>query len=180
MLVAVALAIAGCGGSGKTGSTDTSSTNAGSTGVTTATTTTGASSSPSTVHLGSGPPLAASQLVAKADSICARLNTELAAAKDVVQNQEDVVRVAAQRGALEQRAIAELSKLTPPSSIAKDYEQIVTARQALLEQTKKLGEEAAAGNVSAEAPVSAATTSVVREMGEAAQRSGFGACGTLG
>ena len=176
VLVVTVLSIAGCGGSGKASSNSVSSTDAGSTsaGATSASTTT-----PGTTAIASGTPLSRSRLIAKADAICQRLSAELSASPTISTKQE-LIAAASRRTALEQAALAELSKLTPPGSMAHDYQQLLAGRQTVIEDLKKLGEDTATGNTRAEDAVYASSASVIRQMAATAQRNGFKYCAKLG
>jgi hypothetical protein len=78
--------------------------------------------------------------------------------------------------------LSELNELKPPSSgaVAHYYQQILVARQALIEDTKKLGEYAASGQTQAESPVYASSAAVVEQMAVMAKQGGFKHCGQLG
>jgi hypothetical protein len=180
------LLTAGCGGSSKAGTTNVASTNPGSTSTVstnTGSTSTTASTTASTTGSnsgGSGKALTASQLVAKADAICGRANSELEVAeKNKVRTQQDVVRVAPERAGIERTAVTELSKLTPPASMSQDWNQIIAARKTLIEELTKLGEDAAAGNTKAEESLFTSSATVQRQLAAAAQRSGFKHCGQV-
>src|SRR6202035_4742899 len=125
-LGAVMILIAGCGGGSSTGASNSASvTNAGST-TTTATSTTAASTG-RTASSSSGKPLPRPQLIARAVTICRRLNSELDSRSNVIRNTQDIVRLIPQRAAREQVALSELSSLTPPAKIAHDYRQMLAA-----------------------------------------------------
>jgi hypothetical protein len=176
VLVMAVLAIAGCGSSSKTGSS-ASSTSAGSTSpATTASSTT----TPASTTASAGPPLSKSQLVARADAICKQLNAGLDSEKNKVRTQQDIIRVVALRVGLEQTALTELSKLTPSASMAQDYQQLLKTRQTLIEDTKKLGEDAAANNSKAETPVYVSSAALIRQMAKTAKHDGLTYCGALG
>jgi hypothetical protein len=174
-IVAV-LAVTGCGSSSKAGSS-ASSTNAESTSAGTTAT---ASTTPVSTTGGSGPPLSRSELVARADAICKPLNTELVSSKYKVKTLQDIARIAPQRAAAEQTALSVLSKLTPPSSMAQDYQKMLVARQTVIEDIRKLGEDAAANNMKAATPLYTSSATVIRHMGATATRNGFKYCGELG
>jgi hypothetical protein len=170
VLIAVTLAAGGCGGS-KGGSSTASSTTVSGAG-------TSASSQVSSTATGSGKPLSAAQLVAKADAICAQLNTELD--RDHIRRQQDIARIVPHRVAAEQAALTALSILTPPASMAHDYRQMLATRRTLIEDTTKLGQAAAADGTNADTSLYASSTALVRQMATTAQRDGFKSCGKLG
>lgn len=173
VLVATVLLTAGCGGSSsKAGSTSVSSTGIASSGVGT----TAARVSTS----GSGHSLTAAQLVARGDAICMRLAARLVAANTVVRSTSDTIRIAPQRAAVEQVAVAELSKLVPPVSMARDWQQIVAARRTVAEDLVKIGESAASKDAQEEGSAYESGASAERELAAAARRSGFKHCGQVG
>jgi hypothetical protein len=169
VLVAIALWTAGCGSS-KTGSSSATSTAAQSTNAST-------SAATSTSVADSG---VRSQLIARADAICKQLNTTLRASKTIVSTRQQIVSVSARRVAIEQAALARLRKLTPPASMAQDYQGLLNARQTVVEDIKKLGEAAAAHNNTAQRPIYASSAIVTRQMAVTAKRDGFKYCGELG
>jgi hypothetical protein len=174
LLATIAFAVAGCGsGSSQTASTSPGSTNPGTTSVSTTNTT-------ATVAVASGTPLSRTQIISRADAICRRLNAELDTAKSKISTQADIVHIAPQRAALEQSTLVLLSKLTPPASMAHDYQQILTDRQVLIEDLTKLGQDAAANNLSAEQPVFSSSAAVVSQLAVTGQRDGFKYCKQVG
>jgi hypothetical protein len=172
VLTASTLAFVGCGGSGKANS----STSTGSSDATVATTpSTSTTPAPVTAP---GPPLSTAQLVAKAQTICRRLNVHLAGPKYVIRSQQDLVRIVPLRIAAEQSTLTELSKLTPPASSTTGYKQLLAARRTLIEDTTKLGEDAATGNPNTNS-VYASSATVEREMAETAKSVGIVECGHI-
>jgi len=183
VLVAATLAVAGCGGgSSKTmsGSANSTDTNSAATATTAPTTTTTSSTRTASTGSGSGKPLSRVVLIVRADAICKRLNAELDRTKNNISSQQDIVRIAPRRAAVEQTALTELGGLTPPNSMAADYQQMLATRQTLIEDIKKLGEDAATNNSGAESAVYSASTPLVHQMAAMALRDGFKYCGELG
>jgi hypothetical protein len=113
--LAIALAGAGCGG----GSTSTS---------------TGAVQ-PRPAH-------AVSPLVAKADAICNELNRQLAAEHVANTGDHELARITPVSAALEEQAIHELSALTPPASLAHEWQEMMSVRRTLTRELKQLGHAA--------------------------------------
>lgn len=171
MLIAAALPVAGCGSS-KTTSSNSSSVGAG-TGA-------GSGVGETSPVSATGAPLSSSQLVAKADVICKQLSVELDAPNNSSHTPQDIVHIAAQRAALEQRALTELGRLTPPASMAHDYRHILAARRAVIRDLKKLGEVVSANNAQAKRSVFASSVTTTRKLAAAAERAGFKYCGQLG
>ena len=183
LLIAAALFIAGCGGgSSQAVSSSASSANAGATnsGSTSTGTTSTSTASPVSTPGKSSKPLSKARLIARADGICKRLSVELDNPADKVQTQQDIARIAPQRAALERTALSELYKLTPSATMSHAYQQMLTVRQTLIEDVTKLGEDASANNLQAEAPVYSSSATEIRQLATTAQRSGFKYCGQLG
>ena len=172
MLIA-AVSLAGCGGSSKSSSSSSPATTTAASTETTAATTT----STATIAKGTGPPLSKSALASRANAICRQLNTYL---NKPGANGSNITHIAAERGAAEQAALTKLSKLTPPASMAGDYEQMLKARQMVIEDLKKIGENATTGKTAADASVYASSALVLRQLAPNAQRNGFTYCGQIG
>jgi len=114
LALAATLAPAGCGGSsgGRASRSEAVATRAGAQKT--------AAAAPSVA------PLAHTAFAAKASAICGRLYREQASLKGVkVRTNKDLERVAAGLKAHEDRALAELSKLVPPASLASEWSAMV-------------------------------------------------------
>src|ERR1700722_4172900 len=168
--------IAGCGGTSRgTGSNSAPSAN----GWTADSAATGTTVAP--IPKASGKSLSGSVLVAHADAICERRNAELDARNnDVINNQQAVVHAASRRAEIEQSALTELRGLTPPASLARSYQELLSARLTVLEDIKKIGDDAAAKDIAAETPIYASSVIVVRKVAAIAERIGLGSCAQLG
>jgi len=90
---------------------------------------------------GSSRTLSASQMIVRADAICRGLNAQLAAVSHS-RTQRDIARVTMRRAALEEAALAKLSKLPPPSSLATDWQQMIAGRRRIAENTLRFSEYA--------------------------------------
>lgn len=171
-LIAVVIFLPGCG-SGKTGgrslSTSGQVASNGSSGAPV----------PSGLPTG-GKPLSKAKLIARADVICARLNAQLAAAKDVVTNdQATIAQIASRRSNTEQTALLRLRKLTPPTSLLRDWEQILAYRGMVVSDLAKVAEAAASNNRKAANSVLLAATDIVKRLSATAKRAGFSECGKI-
>ena len=83
---------------------------------------------------------AASQLIARADAVCKRLNNEIAATPPGMQDSPlKLSRNALQHAALERKAVSDLSRLTPPASLAHDWAQILADTRRLAAELTTLG-----------------------------------------
>jgi hypothetical protein len=120
--------------------------------------------------------LTRSQLIAKADSICHRVNAKLTSANGQINSQQDIARLAPQLAAYEQEAVVQLSKLTAPATIASDWKTIVTAAGTLAQNTAKLGEYAKANNLTAARALVSTSKKVQQQMLAVAKRDGFKDC----
>jgi len=159
-LVAAALAAGGCGG----GSSDAKS--AGSL----------ASGNPTP----SGSSRVPSQLVARADAICRRLNTEIVATNPSKLQIRKIVSLTPQRVALERTALKELSKLAPPASIARDWRQMMAYRKTLIEELIRLGRYAKANDTQSIKSLAVSKKRVHQRLFATATRDGFKDCARVG
>jgi hypothetical protein len=100
---------------------------------------------------GSSKTLTREDLIAKANAICARVNARRASTHYGAL--PEVARVAPQLAAYEQTAATELSKLAPPTSMANDWQQIVSSAQALAGYTFRIGDYARSKKVAAAQPL---------------------------
>jgi len=174
--IAVVLLAGGCGSSKSASNTDTSSTVAATSSATTPSTT--VSSQPSKPTGRPVAQLSSAQLIVKADGICKRLSIELS--KDHFGSQQEVVRIAPRRAALEMTAVNELSNLTPPTSMAREYQRLLADRKQAAEDVKKIGEDAVVKNTQEEAAFYTAGAQLLREIAVIAQRNKFKHCGEVG
>lgn len=87
-------------------------------------------------------------VIAQANQICRQLNIEFAADKPANSGVTELVRVAPHRAILEARVVRQLSKLTPPPSMARAWRQILSYRQTLAQELSQLVHYARADNVS--------------------------------
>jgi hypothetical protein len=153
------LAAAGCGG----GSSGTGSTNAGS-----------------TASIPSGDSPAERRLIATADAICGRFNTEIATTKPAGVGASELARSAPVNASLEQAALRELSKLTPPASLAGDWRRVIADRRTLAEELVKLGRYAKANNAAGIRALVVSKKAMHRELLKTATRAGFADCARVG
>jgi hypothetical protein len=174
VLVLAAFSMTGCG----TGSSKTRDVGARSAQSGTATTSTSVASSNESEHSGGPETSVRSIAVIDADTICKRLNEELK--RHEPGNGGQVSPTAHIRAALELRALVELRKLTPPASIAHDYNAMLADRRTLIEETPKLGRAIDAKDTRTEVRVFATSSTVIHRMKNMAARDGFTYCGEVG
>lgn len=159
--VGVALAAGGCGGSGGASRTATAAA---------------AERAETAPSRGNVPP---PQFVARAEAICSRVNKALEKAPAnpaIVQ----VVRVGSHNAALERSAVAELGKLRPPASLARDWGRIVGYRRALAGELVKLARYAQTGDVRGLSAVAASKGRLHKELSQLATREGLNDCARVG
>lgn len=111
------------------------------------------------------------EFIRQADAICARLNAQVAPIHDT-----NFATVAPRLATLEQAALADLAKLTPPASIAGDWKQIVTSQQTIAEDTVKLGQYGKANNLNGARTLFFTIDDVQKQMIATAHRDGFRDC----
>lgn len=110
-----------------------------STASSSATTSSGAATSGSTQPAASG-------AVAQADAICLRRNHELAGVPIDGGALAATATAASRRGAIEQRALGELGKLTPPARLAGDWKKLISASRDSLEHVLELAKDASSND----------------------------------
>lgn len=174
VLVAVTLAVAGCG-----------SSRAGSGSANSAPVAPGKTASVGTISVPvavkGGKPLARTELIAGADAICARLNVRLAAAKDVVSSDLAAIEaIATRRSGTERAALVELQQLTPPASMASEWQRMLDYRATVVGDLAKIAEYARENNPQGTKTVLLATTNVIRQILVAGTRAGFKDCRKIG
>jgi len=149
------LLVAGCGGSsGGTASTSASQTGASvaaqSQPAGVAATTASSAQAPAQATTPSSATTGASSrthpAIAAANAICARRNHELTAVPEGGTDVHALLAASRTRAAIEERALGELEKLTPPSGIAKQYGELVAFYKQALLKIVKVGERAEAGD----------------------------------
>src|ERR1700729_1019990 len=92
-------------------------------------------------------PLSKAELIAKADAVCAHVMVQYHA--NGYTTTQSIVSRAPRVAAAEQTGVAELRKLTPPASMASDWQQIVENAQTIANDTAKLGQYAKENNLKA-------------------------------
>jgi hypothetical protein len=120
VLTAFMLAATGCGGSTK---------------PKTASGPTTAASGPTTTSEPTSGLLTQAEMIAKTNAICGRLATKLNSSK--FQSTQEFLQLAPHLTALERSTVADLRKLTPPSSLAYGWKQAILSIQTLADNTDK-------------------------------------------
>lgn len=124
----------------------------------------------------SSKPLTRAELIAKADIICKRIDDKLKSSNNTIKSQQDIARIVPKLASFEQSALAELSKLEPPASLANDWKTIIAGAQTLADNTAKLGEYAKANNLKAARHLIQASEKVQQQTLATAKRDGFKQC----
>jgi hypothetical protein len=124
-------------------------------------------------------PDAGSSVIATANTICARRNKELVAVSTTVTDLHAIAKSASARLAIEQRALGELGKLTPPAKDARDYEKVLAYMRLDLRHLLQLSSAARSNDAAGVASAKAALeTGALRLLG-AGVRAGTKACSTF-
>ncbi len=167
-LAATALAAAGCGSSAKTEKTET--TTAGNAATATAQTT--------PIKVATGTPLPRAQFILAADAICQRAKAQFAAlgARSTAQL-ERALPQAAVYFASESES---LSKLTAPSSMSHDWEQIVSDLHLTGEYTAAVAQHLKAKENAAATQFYAKAERTRKAADQLARRDGFKQCSARG
>jgi hypothetical protein len=164
-IAALGLAVTGCGESSKTGSSSTAST--GSTPAS-------AASQTSTGAPASATPLTQAELIAKGDAICAAANKKV---DTVTVEAKGQILKAFPRAAVYERAEAsELTKLTPPESMAHDWEQIVGGFNRYVVYANAAVHDSETKNVKALTALFVPAEKVHEQINAIAKRDGFKYC----
>jgi hypothetical protein len=170
-IVAAVLSTAGCGGG-----SSTAGTNGGGAHSAASSTATVATASRTESSGSASAPVSGS--VTRADAICKRLISELR--HQELNRGAQVAQIASRRAAMEQATLAELREITPPASIAHDYQMLLADRQTLIEDTAKLGSAIVAKNKQMAARVFTSSGVVLKRMKDVGRRNGFTYCGVIG
>jgi hypothetical protein len=116
-------------------------------------------------------PMSKEKFFAKAEAICARLVAQI---KPI--HNTDIGVVAPKIATYERAALDDFNKLTPPSYIADDWQQIINDQQAIADITVKLGEYSKAKNNKQVRTLLTAGENAQRKMLATARADGFEVC----
>lgn len=162
-LAALTLAVGGCGGSAKSSNQQTSAQTAGKqTNV----------ANQSGVPSG---PLTRAQLIARGDAICYRLNVRRASTR--IGKPQDYERLIPQLAAYELAAANEMGEITPPASMAHDWQQMVAGSHTIAEVTGHFHRYVDATNDKKALPFDIILGKGIDQLTKAAKRAGFKECG---
>jgi hypothetical protein len=118
--------------------------------------------------------LSQTDLIAKADAICARVHVEYHA--NGYTTPQSIARLAPIVAGYEQTGVDELRELRPPASMVSDWNLIVDNAQAIAQDTAKLGQYARENNLKAATPLFTADRQVQQRALATARRDGFKDC----
>jgi hypothetical protein len=164
VMAATAFAALGCGGSAKTQST-------------VATVMKSASAKAKAVVVAkSTPPLSRGELISRADGICARLSAEKHHNSILIKTIQAIKQYLPQFAIREQSAVGELARLTPPSSMEKDWGQFITGYRMLANSTTKLGEFVQSHTFGEARHLYGASTRIEHATFATARHAGFKSC----
>jgi len=121
-----------------------------------------------------------SPVIASADAICHRLNTELVANVPKQVSLHVFATVSPRNAALERRALDELSQLQPPASVAQQWQQVLSDRRVLADALIELARDAKAGDTTAIQELGKHKEQIRAKLLEAGDRIGFTSCQKLG
>lgn len=128
----------------------------------------GGSSSPKT------PPLTRSELIARGDVICKRLQTNLSSTS--IKDEEELIRFLPRVVAYQRQAFDELSHLTPPGDMAGDWKTILAGAKTLADISSKIAEAAKAKDTATYRALFAESSKVQQHVVTVAGRDGFKWC----
>ncbi len=114
--------------------------------------------------------------IARANSICGRLNRQFKAEKPAGIGISELVRVIPHRAILEAQNVRELKGLAPPAQLAHDWQQIVDYRQTLALELTQLGQAARARNTHAIHVLVASKKRLHPKLRAVALQAGFAEC----
>jgi hypothetical protein len=162
LLIALALALVlmGCGGSGRANSTAAGAASTSSTSTTTG-------------------PQPNRSFVASADEICRRMAVNIKGGGFVITRQT-MARYGAANGAVELSALRQLSRLTPPASLAADWLRMLADGHQLARELTALGAAAARNEQTAIDAVVSAKKRIHANLRAIAQPRGFKNCAQFG
>jgi len=120
--------------------------------------------------------LSKSELVAKGDAICKRINTRMAKQPDP-KSAKDLQRLANKTVALSDPAIDDMEELEPPSELEADFDRFVASLKRQRDLTRKIGEAAGEGDTAELQKVGADAQKAQKEYRRLSGRIGFKECG---
>jgi hypothetical protein len=165
-LTAAALAASGCGGSKPSSDASTQTSAQADTAAPRSTAPTSGSSTPS---------LTRDALIKKADAICARVNAKRSAI--TIRTPKDFATKLPGLATAERTADAALSRLVPPSAMAGDWAQILSASQALASDIAKIAADTTTNDANARRAAWSGANQAQHRLSALTTSDGFKVCG---
>lgn len=167
-LAAGALA-AGCGSSSKTmsASSDASATKSASS----------ASGASDVTNTESSKPLTRTEFIAKAEAICASTRAQLDSTS--IKKQQDYALMLPQKAAYTRSAAAELTKLVPPTAMARDWASVIAGFETLATNTATAGEYLQSHGLSSATSHLQAWITSTEQLSTVAKHAGFKECSLI-
>jgi hypothetical protein len=118
-------------------------------------------------------------MITAAEAICKRLNVEVASVKPNGSGIKEIARIVPRNAALEQEALAELAKLTPPASLVHAWRQILELRRRLVAELVKLAQAASRNDTRRVLEITGSKRQTHQKLRAAATREGFTECAQI-
>jgi len=125
---------------------------------------------------GCGGGLSKSELVAKGDAICARVNKQIAKEPDP-KTAADLERLARRTAEISGPAIDDMEALEPPGELEDDFETFVASLKRQRELTQQIGEAAGDGDTAKVQRIGADAQTAQAEYNRVSAKIGFKQCG---
>ncbi len=122
--------------------------------------------------------LTRTDLIIRADAICRRVNTLHNSI--TITSQADEARVLQPLAVYERSALTSLDKLTPPTSMAGDWNEILANFRTLIDDTEKLAEAVKSNSLKQDQGLSETLNSTRKQINVIATHDGFQDCTRLG
>jgi hypothetical protein len=123
---------------------------------------------------------AQAQFITQADSVCRRINSEIAAIKAKSTSAAEVIRVVPRTLAIEQGGAAALERLTAPGSLASAWQRMLAYRRELARELEQLLEDAKQNDGTSVKPLGAAKRRAHVGLSKTARANGFNDCAKIG
>jgi hypothetical protein len=120
------------------------------------------------------------EFIARSDAICRRLNTRLAIGVSGNLTVREMARLMPPRAGLEGETASELSRLKPPTELARYWRQILTYRRMLADELGQLGRDAKAKDLKAVKALFPSKRRAHSKLSALATRAGFKDCSRVG
>jgi hypothetical protein len=125
---------------------------------------------------GCGGGLSKSELVAKGDAICKRVNARMAKEQEPT-NAADLAALAKKTVKISDPAIKDMEALDPPDELEQDFKKFVASLKRQRDLTKQIGEAAAKGDTVKIEKVGTEAGKAQKEYRRLADKIGFKECG---